>query len=271
MDEFTTSDFGNRDRIKAALATLLPRHKPTERLEIFARQCGHRTDAAMTAFSEANTGCSPRFLPAGSRAAATGNTLPLLVFSACSNVLATQNTRSTAQPQVPSAPTILRNALETIDKTAFGHTLNTTDIMKGAHTAVHGAPRWFFAVATSSALFATERTHVLRIRNPHDADELIRAARTMLCGILGLATLIDHQQGCNQELFEDLFLRGQDQPNPWDNAAYELIAKFDNTSSHWIALILSSIREQLPQTDPNTTTTSPWIQKGIGIHPDMDW
>lgn len=270
MRPFSTHQFGDRAAIKSALATLLPKQGPSERLETFAHQCGHRSDAAMVAFSNANTSHQEHETAALRTVyAAQGHVLPLLVHVAIANMIPTTNTRPTAQPIAPSVPTVLRDGLRTLNREAFSHALALTDVLASAKAAPSGAARWFFAVAASSALLPSDPR---KIPSHTEGKEQFwnRNARSLLCATLALAQWVSLEERCDAQLVESLSSRGDPQ-DAWESAGVDLIVQIQQLPTPSLYSVIQALHDHLPQTDPNQPSASQWMRRGIGIHPDMAW
>lgn len=197
-----------RDTLKSILAEILSDHGPRSRMEIFARQAGHRTDAAMTAAPSA-IDPSPAAL---ARAAAEGHVLPHLVVSALPLTEESSNPRSTRRPRSPRVDDTLRAASAGLDREAFREGLG--DVVGAARIAPEGAPRWFFAVAAADVL----------LEPPVGFDRFWRSrAATTLCGILALAGRIPSRTGIHDGLVAELAASPKEKLSPWEIQGHRLL------------------------------------------------
>jgi hypothetical protein len=190
-----------RNDLKSILAQILENQGPRSRMEIFARQAGYRSDAAMTA-ETAPLDASPAAL---ARASAEGRVLPQLVMSAFPEVSGSGNRRSTARSNAPRADDILKASSTSLDRKTFKENLG--DILLAARTAPEGLPRWFFSVAVSDVL----------LEPPAASDKFwLTKAAVQLCGILAMVDQIPAKAGIHEGLVADLAALPDDELTPWE-------------------------------------------------------
>lgn len=198
-----------RDEIKSILAEVLQDHGPRSRMEIFSRQAGYRTDAAMSA-AMVSLSLSAE---ARSRDAAEGRVLPHIVASALPYMQDGANRRRAARPRAPGADEILKASSASLDREAFKKSLG--DVLCAARTAPEGLPRWFFAVAVADTL----------LEPPKGAERFWFAkAAEMLCGILALAGKVPQDVGIHEGLVQELAALSEDGLSEWERQGWILLA-----------------------------------------------
>lgn len=196
-----------RDILKSILAQLLSEYSPRTRLELYAQDCGYRTDAALTA-ATAEKETSHADL---CKAAANGKVLPLLVSVAYKTVQATNNPRTTARPKALPAGMILRNSMSEINWEVYRNNLG--DVLLTAKQVHKGPSRWFYAVATSHALFNTDKTYDRFWHNK---------ANRLLCSFLSLVEHIK-SSSFSTELNEDLLKIDPANLSDWEKEGYAFL------------------------------------------------
>lgn len=253
MTSINAALFGERAFIKATLTTLMPSTSPSDRLEIFARECGYRSDAAFQAdatdraplvddgpFASAQSTLMPFYLASfiASARAAEGFVLPFLVLTAArmhTPTTAPSNSRTTARPQPVLVADLLKEAIATVDRGAYQNALRNpcADVVRTAE----GPARWFYAVATSAALLS----------NPTNGDTFWTSkGRQFLCGWLAMARLHNPDDPFTPEMIAKLAMHDPNALSPWERAGRTSMIAMHHSPDKTRASILATVEESLP-------------------------
>ena len=225
--------FAARPTLKSILAELLPHMAPSSRLELFAREAGHRSDAAFEACQAPHLeGAS--LTQALAKKSASGDLLPLLVVAAGNEAEEPGHNRATARPQVPAAAQILRQAYAQLDADIFKSSLD--DPLDAARRIDAQPARWLFAVATRDT----------RLPTPKSGDKFWTSkAQSAVVPILFLSPSIVPGVPIDPDLIRYLRDFTPQERDPWTLQSRDLIRYLANNPEQTMSSILSLVNEAL--------------------------
>lgn len=225
--------FAARPILKSILAELLPHMAPSSRLELFARQAGHRSDAAFEACQTPSIKDASLARTLAQKSSA-GDLLPLLAIAAGSEAEEPGHNRKTARPQVPAAAQILRQAYAQLDGDTFKKHLD--DPLDAARRIDAQPARWLFAVATRDA----------RLPTPKFGDKFWTSkAQSAIVPLLFLSPSIVPGAPIDPDLIRYLRDFTPQEPDPWTLQSRDLIRYLANNPEQTMSSILSLVNEAL--------------------------
>lgn len=225
--------FAPRPILKSILAEILPHMAPSSRLEHFAREAGHRSDAALEACQVPQIeGAS--LAKALAQKAASGHVLPLLACAAADEVEQPTHTRATARPKVPPAAQILRKAYSQLDGDTFK--IHLDDPLEAARRIDAQPARWLFAVAVRDA----------RLPTPKAGDKFWSSrAQSAIVPLLFLSPSFECGAVIDPELVRYLRDLSRKERDPWTQQSGELIRYLANLPEQTMGSVLSLVNEAL--------------------------
>lgn len=251
-DRFPRACFAARPILKSILAELLPETPPSRRLEIFAREAGHRSDAAFEACQLAEPG-EETFSELLAQAATAGHLLPLLAAAAAPEALPATNGRATARPSAPQASQMLKLAYAQLDAATFAaHLDDPVQAIRG----IEALPaRWLFAVAVRDA----------RLPTPKFGDKFwVSKAQGIIVPLLFLMREVESDALIDCDLIPRLREVSSMGRDPWTRQSHELIRQFAHMPEMTMGSVLTLVSQVLGQ------RRSWWVEPAshdVGIGP----
>lgn len=234
-DQLPRACFAARPILKSILAEVLPETSPSRRLEIFAREAGHRSDAAFEACGQARPD-DEVFAKLLAQAAAAGHLLPLLAAAAAPEAQPATHGRATARPSTPQASQMLKLAYAQLDAASFAAHLD--DPAQAARGIEAPPARWLFAVAVRDA----------RLPTPKFGDKFwVSKAQGIIVPILFLMREVEPDALIDCDLIPRLREVSSTGRDPWTRQSHELIRQFAHTPEMTMGSILTLVSQVLGQ------------------------